>query len=178
MLNLEKWIKNYLARWLVKDYIVYNDRYLVTVLGDIYSKLPGKIMQIRLNYCHTDYVHSYHIKQFLDSNLYLGKYVPYMSRRTMMFLYRNIRWILRNVGKKHVFDLLVDRILTEQNIPLTEHHLIRTVGLASDIIEGDNYPNDPYPDIKVLPRSINFPQLNDTASFIDVRTIINKEGDL
>lgn len=176
--DLEKWIKNYLYRWSVKDFIGFNDRYLSVLLADIYSKLPGKILQIRLNYCHTDYVHSYHVRQFLESNLKLGQYVPYMSRSTMMFLYRNIRWILRNVGKTNVFNLLVKKILTEQNIPLTEHHLIRTVNNADDIVEKPNFETDPYPDVKVLPRSINFATPDDTSSFINVRDIVEKQSEL
>lgn len=176
--DLEKWIKNYLHRWLVKDYIGFNDRYLTVLLSDIYSRLPGKILQIRLNYCHTDYVHSYHVRQFLESNLRLGQYVPYMSRGTMMFLYRNIRWISRNVGKANIFNLLIQKILTDQNIPITEHHLIRTINNAEDIVERPNFESDPYPDIKVLPRSINFSTPDDTSSFINVRDIVVKQAEL
>lgn len=176
--DLEKWIKNYLYRWVVKDYATFNDRYLTVALSDIYSKLPGKILQIRLNYCHTDYVHSYHVKQYLESNLRLGQYVPYMSRGTMMFLYRNIRWINRNAGKSNVFNLLVQKILTDQGIPLTEHHLIRSANQAEDIVDRPNYENDPYPDIKVLPRSINFSSSGDTSAFITVEDIVRKQAEI
>lgn len=176
--ELEHFIVTYFTQRYVKDYTLFNNLYAGSAFCTLCAFLPAIIMEIRARNIKTDHVHSYHVMQYLESHLRLGKYVPYMNRRTMMFLYRNIRWIMRNAGSQKVFYTLVERVLTEQNIPLTTHDLIKTISSADAIVNRDTYPDDPYPEVAILPRDINLTTLSDVAAFTDVEELVRRQADL
>lgn len=169
----QAFIHNYLANNYIRDYASFNNLYTASALTTMYAFLPCYIIGLRLKNARTDMVHSYHVIQYLNSHLGLGKYVPYMRRRTMMFLYRNIRWIMRHAGKAYVFEKLIRNILDEHGIPLTAHDMIKTVQLPTDITDRVDYKDDPYPDVKILPYLITGDRdLYETTAFIEVETII------
>ena len=174
--ELESFILLYFSQRYVRDYTLFNNMYTASAFCTLYPFIPSIIMEIRARNIKTDYVHSYHVGQYLESNLRLGKYVPYMNRRTMMFLYRNIKWIMKNAGSQKVFYTLVERVLTEQGIPLTTHDLIKTIASADNIVDRETYPDDPYPDVAILPRDINLTTLSDTAAFMEVRELVEKQA--
>lgn len=176
--QLQEFIHHYFVQHYIRDYTVFNNLYLGAVLSTLYTSLPLKIMEIRLDNCHTDYVHTYHVIRHLNSIMDIGKYVPYMGRETMMFLYRNIRWIVRHAGHKRTFQKLVENVLTKQGIPIGEYDIIRTIDDADTIITRPDYEDDPYPNVRMLPRSINYPESDDTSVFKTVNDVVQKQGEL
>jgi len=116
--KLERWCKVFSRRWLVRSYSLVDDLYVPAHLATMYMLIPSVVMNIRLGNCHTNYAHSYHIREYLASHQKLDWAVDYMTKKQMLWLYREIRYIERNAGKQSTFQSLVKNIMTERNLPL------------------------------------------------------------
>lgn len=117
---LDAWSQRYFVRWQVQDYCLTDDLYAAGFLAVYYQQLPQKIINYRLGNCHTRFAHSFHIRQFLASHGKLDRFVDYLTKEQTLWLYRNIRYIERNVGKQDTFDWLIENILTKRSIPIAE----------------------------------------------------------
>ena len=123
--RLEWWCKVYSRRWLVRAYALVDPLYVPSHLASMYMLIPSVVMNIRLANCHTNYAHSYHIREYLASHQKLDWAVDFMTKKQMLWLYREIRYIERNAGKQTTFRTLIDNVMTERNLPLAEwnmHH--------------------------------------------------------
>lgn len=163
--RLESWIKACLTRWHNKDYTLIDDVYFAAMLGVLYLNIPKQIMNIRLQNCNTNEAHSFHIRQYLESHGKLGKYVSALPLRQQMFLYRNVRWLENNAGKQEAFDLLVERLANETNVPLSGYKLIHNLS---------KMPNEIYPLARLQRDVINFVQVGSVYSQTTITTMLNK----
>ena len=123
--RLEWWCKVFSRRWLVRAYALVDTLYVPTQLASMYMLIPSVVMNIRLANCHTNYAHSYHIREYLASHQKLDWAVDFMTKKQMLWLYREIRYIERNAGKQTTFRNLIDNVMTERHMPLAEwnmHH--------------------------------------------------------
>lgn len=121
--KLENWCIVFSRRWFVSAYALVDDLYVPAHLAAMYMLIPSVVMNIRLGNCHTNYAHSYHIREYLASHQKLDWAVDYMTKKQMLWLYRQIRFIERNAGKRSTFESLVKNILTERNLPLAEWNM-------------------------------------------------------
>ncbi|HWT40139.1 MAG TPA: hypothetical protein VN081_02605 [Dongiaceae bacterium] len=117
--NLQTWISGAMHRWNVPEYnIVEPELYLAAQLAMVFAFIPAAILNIRLANCKTLYAHSFHVKEYLASNGGLDVFYDQMPLSLSLWLYRNIRYIMRNPGTTETFKLLVDNVLTPAGIPL------------------------------------------------------------
>lgn len=116
--KLERWCKVFSRRWMVRAYSLVDELYVPSHLGKMYMLIPAVVMNIRLGNCHTNYAHSFHIREYLASHQKLDWAVDYMTKKQMLWLYREIGYIERNAGKQATFQSLVKNIMTERNLPL------------------------------------------------------------
>lgn len=121
--KLENWCKVFSRRWLVRAYAQVDYLYVPAHLAQMYMLIPAVVMNIRLANCHTNYAHSYHIREYLASHQKLDWAVDYMTKKQMLWLYRQIRFIERNAGKQSTFKSLIQNILTERSLPLAEWNM-------------------------------------------------------
>lgn len=121
--KLQKRIDGFLIRWSVDDYGLVDDLYPAAKLAILYLQIPHWIFNIRLSHCKTEYAHSFHIRQYLTGNGRLDVFFDSLSKKQMLFLYRNIKYIHRNAGKTDTFTWLVKNILTDRGIPLAEYDI-------------------------------------------------------
>ncbi len=121
--KLETWCKVFSRRWLVRAYAQVDDLYVPAHLAQMYMLIPAVVMNIRLANCHTNYAHSYHIREYLASHQKLDWAVDFMTKKQMLWLYRQIRFIERNAGKQSTFKSLIQNILTERSLPLAEWNM-------------------------------------------------------
>lgn len=121
--KLETWCKVFSRRWMVRPYAQIDDLYVPAHLGIMYMLIPAVVMNIRLGNCHTNYAHSYHIREYLASHQKLDWAVDYMTKKQMLWLYREIRFIERNAGKQSTFKSLIQNVMTERNLPLAEWNM-------------------------------------------------------
>lgn len=116
--RLQEWIYGYLGRWHNVQYGNIDNLYHAAMLGVMYSMLPGAIENIRLGLCRTNEAHSYHVREYLSCNSNLGQFLPYMTRSQAMYFYRNLKYIQAHAGNNELFDELVQKCLTDRNLPL------------------------------------------------------------
>lgn len=121
--KLEQWCKDFSRRWFVKAYTLVDDMYVASHLSAMYLLIPVVVTSIRAANCHTNYAHSFHIREYLNSHQYLGDEVDYLTTKQRLWLYRQIRFLERNAGKQSTFKELVQNLLTERNLPLSEWNM-------------------------------------------------------
>lgn len=144
--RLQQWINAFFLRWEVTDYRITDSLYVAAQLGTLFAHLPKAILNIRLENCKTDYAHSFHIQQYLESFGKLGQYFEFLTQKQKLFLYRNIRYINRNNGKIDIFEWLTQKILTDRRFPLAEYNIRHN---------NEKQPDTIYPDIQMRRQSIN-----------------------
>lgn len=118
--SLQNWIDSYNVRWHNRAYSITDEFYAAGQLAVLFTLMPSVIMTLRLQNCHTNYAHSYHIKSFLASQGGLDVFIDYMTKKQALWLYRNIRYIHRNAGKQETFKKLIEKILSDRGFPLAE----------------------------------------------------------
>lgn len=192
--ELETWIFNFIARWHNSDYVKVDNLYLASMLGILFLNLPQAIMNIRLKNTKTEYVHSYHIREYLESHGHLAPFLPYLTTKQALWLYRNILYVHRNSGKRETFKKLVDILLTERNLPLVRYDLRHTLGdidtdlqasLAEYLLLNPLGTEEEWydifyrqvPDVIVRRHEINFIQTGTGSNERSLEYIIGKESE-
>lgn len=145
--RLEWWTKVFCRRWMVRAYAAVDPLYPAAHLAMMYMHIPSVIMNIRLTNCHTNYAHSYHIREYLASHQGLDWSIPYLTKKQMLWLYREIRHIERNAGKQDTFHDLVQNILTERSLPLDAWDMRHNL---------KEMPDEITPLVEFIPQAINY----------------------
>lgn len=145
--ELQQYLDNILARWNVAAYQITDDLYVPAFLAMVYSFLPIGIMNIRNANCHTRYAHSFHIREFLTSHGNLTEFLDFLTKKQLLWLYRNIRFILRHPGRQETLDWLIDNILTPRGIPLAQWDMVHNL---------HDQPDELYPEVLFERTPMNF----------------------
>lgn len=163
--DLERFIKNFLIRWNVQAFGISNPLYNAAYHAVLYLNILPKLLNLRLARCKTNEAHSFHIREYLASHAHLDAYYPYLTMKQALFFYRNINYLLRNAGKTEQFELLIEKILTDRGIPLSEFS-VRQLGTLDE-----NY----YPGIVVRRKAINTQVNAVEKSYLDLEVLKEKE---
>lgn len=145
--ELQDFVTTFHIKWFNEQYILTDDLYLPTFIGMLSQQLPLAIMNIRLRNAKTPRAHSFHIREYLASNGRLDGYMRYLTKKQQLWLYRNLRYLQRNVGKQEIFERLINNILTPRGIPLIEYEIRQNV---------ETLPDDVYPSVEMVKKNINF----------------------
>lgn len=121
--ELSDFIKRDLARWRVEAFAYTHTLYLTAESARLYAILLPKILNLRLARCKTHEAHTFHIRMYLASHGRLDRFLPYMTLRQALFLYRNIDYLEKHAGNIDNFHWLIERLLTERNIPIGEYSI-------------------------------------------------------
>ena len=148
ILELQRYIDNFLYQWNNPEYINGNDLYVVTMLGILYANIPNAIFNIRLGNCKTPRAHTFHIRQHLESFGQIGRYVDFIPIGTILWLYKNVHYLEANVGKQKTFDMIMDNMLTPNEIPMSAY-------TARHELSGMDYDN-PLPNSMLYKEVLNF----------------------
>lgn len=130
--KLQEWINGFYRRWNNIQYQNTDNLYVASMLGVLYSQMPGAIENIRLSACFTHEVHSYHVHQYLASHSKLDKYMPYLTRSQAMYFYHNLTYIENNSGREEIFDELLKRTFTERQLPMGHFSLLHSTELMPE----------------------------------------------
>lgn len=167
--ELQEWIRAYHLRWFNEQYLLTDDLYLPYYLGALYRDMPMAIELIRLRNCHTRRAHSFHIREHLASNGRLDRYLPYLNKTQQLWLYRNIRFLMRNAGKQEIFDRLVDNLLTPRGIPLIGYDLSQN---------SEAMPDELYPQVELIKHDINLHNVAPGQEKATVGEVLEREQHL
>lgn len=166
--SLQDFIYRYKVRWDVKSFNVSDDLYSLAQHGVMYLNILSKLLNLRLDRCKTNEAHSFHIKQYLASHNGLDIYLPYMTLKQSLFLYRNLLYIENNAGKTNQFKILIERLLTDRNIPISEYSVRHLNSFDS------NYS----PNITIRRKAINGEVNRVEQEFFDSEILFDKESTL
>lgn len=167
--DLEDWIQTFFARWHINDYGLVDELYVASVMGVLFSSLAQQIMNIRLKNCKTQRAHSYHIREYLESNGRLAPFIQYLTKKQALWLYRNIRYIHRNAGTQRTFMKLVENILSERNIPIAEYDIRHNLGSIAE---------DLHPTLTMRRTAINFSHVGAGSDVRGPDYVLEKEAEI
>lgn len=167
--QLNDWSVLFMRRWNIGAYTETDDLYAAAQLATMFAGLVLEIENIRLSNCFTIYVHSFHMREFLSSHGKLERYLDALNRKQLLWLYRNIRYLIRNLGKKETFDTLLQHILTDRGFPLAEWTMEHNTRDMLDEIE---------PDVEFARRSLNQSGIESGADTRTITEMLDKESGL
>lgn len=130
--ELSNWCKRHQVRWNVKAFMHSDSLYPAAQLGILYLNMVPRLLNLRLKRCKTREAHSFHIYMYLSSHNKLNDFVKYYTLKQKLWLYRNISYIEHNAGLKSNFNSLVDKMLTDRLIPVSEFSINHTEGFSGD----------------------------------------------
>jgi len=163
--KLNKAIEVYKIRWHNPQFGVTDSLYSAAHLGLLYLYLVPLILNIRLAACKTNEAHSYHVRQYLASHGMLDIYLDTLTLKQTLFLYRNIAYIERNNGKAEIFEWLMQHIMTERNLPVSEFTIRHS---DADMLE--NY----YPTVVFQKQDLNLNRIKSDTDYT-LSEILEKE---
>ncbi len=164
--ELNDWSVRFFDRWQMRAYAIIDNLYAASFLGVYFMQLPAAIMNIRLHNCHTIYAHSFHILEYLAGQGRLDVYANALTRKQLLWLYRNIRYLHRNVGKQETLELLTEHLLTERGFPLAEWQMMHN---TADMLD------EVYPDIEFARKTLNIRAVGAGVDTIGVESMLAKE---
>jgi len=144
--GLQAYIDHMFVRWYNPDYTLFEQYYYPGFLTVLYSSLVMQIILLRKRACKTDQAHSYHIRQYLTSNSEVGEEFDYMTQKQRLWLYRNIRYLNRNLGRQDIFEGVTQKVLTDRGFSLVGYDLTQNY---------ENMPDDLTPTIEMVRTPIN-----------------------
>ncbi len=166
MRDLQTWIYQYLVRWNVPAYALSDSLYPAAYLGVLYCNIVPEIINLRLLRCKTIEVHSFHLKEYLNSHNYIGQYINYLTLEQQLYLYRNIASFRRHSGFTKIFKDLINNIAVPSGIIISGIYLKKTT-------QFNNGLSIPYTDFNMLPLFTS--QTTNTAIQMTKSTLMNYE---
>ena len=120
---LEDWVKRYLSRWENPQYNITDSLYHPVMISQLHMLMVPAILNIRLAQCKTNEAHSFHVFHELSSHGLNQFYLPRLTTKQQLWLYRNINHLETHAGSRDNFTWLVEHLLSERNLPLAEFRL-------------------------------------------------------
>lgn len=149
LIDLEDYIIRMLERWYIPAFNITDNLYTASFYAILYLNIFIKILNLRLARVKSSEAHSFHIREYLASHDYLDVYIPYMTLKQKLWLYRNLNYLFRNTGKVEQFKTLVQKLLTDRRIPLSEF-TVRQLG---------NFDDNYFPNLRIRRKPVN-PEVN------------------
>ena len=164
--DIEYFIKNYLSRWHNPDYERHHNLYTAVMTGIIASHIPSVIFNARLKRIHTSETHSFLMREYFQSKGELAKYTEVLPLKQQLYIYRNLRYLTRNIGKQEAFNAIVENIATPLRVPLAgytlRHNLTRV-------------PEEILPTPVIRREIINFKQSGTGREAVDIHNLLKRE---
>lgn len=165
ILELENYIKNVMHRWHNVQFAMSDNLYCAAFFTQLHLFILPKLLNLRLKRCKTPEAHSFHVRMYLTSHGGLDRYLPYLTKKQSLWLYRNICYLERNPGKANQFSKLIDKLLTERGIPIGEYSLRHIESFD------DNYRPSAVARLKMLNDGLN----TSTTTHHSTDILFNKE---
>jgi len=166
--DLQEYLRRIFFRWFNVQFAMSDNLYCAAFFTMMSSFILPKILNLRLLRCKTSEAHSFHVRMYLASHGGLDEYLPYMTLKQSLWLYRNICYIERNAGKSSQFSILVQKLLTDRGIPIGEYSLRHL----------DKFRSDMFPEAIARRKLINVKQNTSSVGVFDLTTIFEKENSL
>lgn len=121
--DLESYIKDFLHRWNCRTYAITDELYVPSIVATLFASLPSKINSLRLSKIFTNEVHPFHLEHFFRSHMDLWEACKNLKPNIKFWLYKNLRYLIKHVGKESTFKIILDKIFEKSNIGVGEYSL-------------------------------------------------------
>lgn len=122
---LQDFIISFLSRWHVSRYTIVEELYLPAMLGVLYANIPNKIINIKLDAINTAQVDSFHLEHFFRSHLDLWDDVQYLRKQDVMWLYKNLPYLMKRIGIDSTLESVLYDIFDNNGMGVGEYLLKR-----------------------------------------------------
>lgn len=124
--KLQSRIYLFAERWLVPAYCFFEELYLPSFIASLVTSIPATIVNLRLEACRTDEVHSFHIYNYLNDYFGLGSYITNLHHGQVMWLYRNIDYIVKHSGSIDTLNFINENFIKPYAMTLNEFSIHQT----------------------------------------------------
>jgi len=97
ILDINEAIQSFLSRWLYPS-LTFDDRYVATILAQLYSVVILAINNSRLKALNTEKASDNDIEEFFKSTLMVDDIIPYISDNVKIWLYANLKRLRKESG--------------------------------------------------------------------------------
>lgn len=163
--DLEQYIQGQMHRWFNAQFIMSDNLFCAAFFTLLHLFILPKLLNLRLARCKTAEAHSFHVRMYLASHGGLDRFLPYLTLKQALWLYRNICLVERNPGQVKQFYKLLEKIVTERGIPLGEYSIRHL-----DQFDADYLPIQ-IARIKILNANVN----SLTQDYHSVEALLDKE---
>lgn len=108
------------------EYLYTDNLMMSALLANLHGSLISAILSIRKEADGTRYAHDFYIWSRLQSLGLSSVYKSVLDRKQTMWLYRNLKSVLRKLGRRVSFDEVLDIVLTHRKIPISRYQVIQT----------------------------------------------------
>jgi len=126
----QKFIYDFLDIYHNKNYVV-DELYSAGLVSNLYSVLPMVILVEKLNLALTSSADDFHIYNFFKSYKGLDNEVDVLDRKTLIWLYGNLRYMKKHIGKNEVLDMLLRHIMDSLGIGVGKMYLEKSLPIFS-----------------------------------------------
>lgn len=172
--ELEKYCINFLSRWHINEYTLIEELYLASMLGVLYANLPNKLMAIRLDKVYTNEVHPFHMEHFFRSYLDIYEAVDILNNSSKFWLYNNLKYIKKNIGKNGTLDLVINKLLTANEVGIGTYLLRKPVPKYNNTTSVTSSAYTPKSTIG-LTTELNSYYLTEENTTYNISTLVEKE---
>lgn len=117
------------------EYTLTDNLMLPALLTALHGGLISSILIIRKEAANSRYAHDFYIWSKLMSYGLSSVYKTALDRKQTMWLFRNIDYVLRKLGRRLTFDQVLDIVLTHRRIPLSRYETLQTTEDMFDTFE-------------------------------------------
>ena len=121
--ELQDYIDRYVDRWYNLKYAILEPYYLSGFLINLFTAIPNAIVNIRLGNIRSNRAHSFFIENFFNSHFSLWNSVSQLNNETIWWLYRNLSYIISNIGKNSTFNSLLTNVFERNNVGIGGYNL-------------------------------------------------------
>lgn len=121
--HVQHFIDTFALEWNVDDYRHLDDNYVRAKFGILWSYIPRVIEAKRLDNTRTKYAHPFHVWAKLSSFYRVDDFKAFIREDQALWLYRNIDYVINNLGKDSTFRLLADKFFTDAGMWLYHYRM-------------------------------------------------------
>jgi hypothetical protein len=115
--NITYALQAFIHRWYMLEY-EFENRYVPTIYSQLLSVASLEILNTRLNSIHTERASDLDIHEHMNSNIHTADILDYVDDDVKIWLYVNMRRIVRNVSKDATLQELLINVLKPSGISL------------------------------------------------------------
>lgn len=143
---LQKWIDDLAYQTFSTEYKYTDNLMYGALLVHLLETSVKFVLTARHEARFTRYAHSFYIWSKLQSEGISPSYQSLLNEKQTMWLFRNVEYVMRNLGQEKTFNELMDILLTEREIPLSKYDMA---------YDTENMPEELVPEAKYITARLN-----------------------